>query len=474
MATTTAPSSIPAEWTRDLTTRAERYAAGKARRNETPRSSHAEWAPDPERPDPISLLEEANQTRLQHLVPIRFGRMSLSAFAFYRGTADIMAADLAKTPVSGIQAQLRGDAHLSNFGVFASPERRQVFDVNDFDETLTGPWEWDVKRLAASVVIAGRQNGYTAQESRQAVLRCVQSYREHMQQFALMNHLDVWYYHLDVEAILAMARGMAGTKRVQKRAEKAAAKASKRTRIETFPKLAEAVNGQYHIKDEPPLIFHYDPLDTDKNNLDTGEWRAMVRGFLASMPEERRIIAMRYRGVDLAQKVVGVGSVGTRCAIMLCLGGAEGDDPLIMQLKEAGASVLEQYVGASPHKNHGERVVVGQHMMQAASDIFLSWSTFNGIDYYARQLRDMKFSAEVETMVPVGFTLYVELCATTLARAHARTSDPAQISGYLGSKDTFDQAIADFSEAYADQAERDHAALLAAIKEGRVQAQTGV
>src|SRR5712692_10259708 len=231
MTTTNNPSSIPAEWTRDLSTRAECYAAGKERRSSVPRSSHAEWAPDPERPDPISMLEEANKTRLQHLVPIRFGRMSMSAFTFYRGTADIMAYDLAKTPVSGIQAQLCGDAHISNSGVFASPERRQVFDVNDFDETLVGPWEWDVKRLAASVVVAGRQKGYTAQESKQAVLRCVQSYREHMQQFALMNHLDVWYYHLDVEAILAMARGMAGAKRVQKRAEKAAAKASKRTRI---------------------------------------------------------------------------------------------------------------------------------------------------------------------------------------------------------------------------------------------------
>src|SRR5256712_9148885 len=398
MTISTTPSTVATEWTRDLSTRAERNAAGKALRSKAPRSSHAEWAPDPQRPDPISILEKSNKTRLQHLVPIRFGRMSLSAFAFYRGTADIMAADLAKTPVSGIQAQLCGDAHLSNFGVFASPERRQVFDVNDFDETLAGPWECDVKRLAASVVIAGRQNGYTAQESRQAVLRCMQSYREHMQQFALMNHLDVWYYHIDVEAILAMARGMAGAKRVQKRVEQASAKASKRTRIETFPKLAEAGNGQYHIKDEPPLIFHYDPLDTSKNNLDTGEWSAMVRGFLDSLPEERRIIAMRYRGVDLAQKVVGVGSVGTRCAIMLCLGGAEGDDPLIMQLKEASASVLEPYVRASPYQNHGERVVVGQHMMQAASDIFLSWSTFNGIDYYARQLRDMKFSAEVGTM----------------------------------------------------------------------------
>src|SRR5437764_1710079 len=295
-----------------------------------------------------------------------------------------------------------------------------------------------------------------------------------MQQFALMNHLNVWYFHLDMEGILAMARGMAGRKELQNARKRPSARASKRRRLETVPKLAEAVNGQYHIKDEPPLIYHYDPLDTDKNNLDTGEWRAMVRGFLSSLPEERRVIIMQYRAVDLAQKVVGVGSVGTRCAIVLCLGGAEGDDPLFMQLKEAGPSVLESYLGASPHTNHGERVVVGQRMMQAASDIFLSWSTFNGRDYYARQLLDMKLSAEVETFVPVGFTAYVELCATALARAHARTSDPAQISGYMGSKDTFDQAIASFAEVYEDQAEREHAALLAAIKEGRVQAQTGV
>jgi uncharacterized protein (DUF2252 family) len=474
MTTTTTPSTIPDAWERSLPTRAERYAAGKALRSKAPRSSHAEWAPDPERPDPISILEESNKTRLEQLVPIRFGRMSMSPFAFYRGTADIMAYDLAKTPVSGIQAQLCGDAHLSNFGVFASPERRQVFDVNDFDETLAGPWEWDVKRLAASVVLAARQNGYTTQESRQAVLRCMQSYREYMQQFAQMNHLDVWYYHIDVETILALLRGMAGGKKLQKRVEQASAKASKRTRIETFPKLTEAVNGQYRIKDEPPLIYHYDPLDTSKDNLDTGEWRAMVRGFLESLPEERRVIIMQYRAVDLAQKVVGVGSVGTRCAIVLCLGGPEGDDPLLMQIKEAGASVLEPYVGASPYKNHGERVVIGQRLMQAASDILLGWSTFGGKDYYARQLRDMKLSAEVETMVPVGFTAYAGLCAATLARAHARTSDPAQISGYLGNGDSFDRAFASFAETYADQAERDHAALLAAIKEGRVQAQTGL
>ena len=346
--------------------------------------------------------------------------------------------------------------------------------MNDFDETLAGPWEWDVKRLAASVVVAGRQNGYPAQESRQAVLRCLQSYRENMQQFALMNHLDVWYFHLDVEGMLAMARGMAGRKELQKRVERASERASKRTRIETFPKLTEAVNSQYRIKDEPPLIYHYDPLDTGRDDLDAEEWRAMVREYLASLPDERRMMIFRYRSVDIAQKVVGVGSVGTRCAIVLALGGAEGDDPLFMQIKEASASVLEPYAGASPYANHGERVVIGQRLMQAASDVLLGWTTFNGKDYYVRQLRDMKFSAEVETMDPVLFTAYVELCAATLARAHARTSDAAQISGYLGKGDTFDRAIASFAEAYADQMERDHAALLAAIKEGRVQAQTGV
>ena len=471
MTTATSPTTLPDEWDRRLTSRIERYAAGKALRSKAPRSSHAKWAPDPERPDPVSILEQANTTRLQQLVPIRFGRMSMSPFAFYRGTADIMAYDLAKTPVSGINAQICGDAHMSNFGVYASPERRQVFDVNDFDETLAGPWEWDVKRLAGSVVLAGRQNGYSAQDTRLAVVRCMQRYRESMQQFAQMNHLDVWYYHLDVETIMAMAR----VKENRKALLRASERASKRTRIETFPKLAEAmVDGQYRIKDEPPLIFHHDEIHTGEDNLDTNEWRAMVKEYLASLPEERRVILFRYRSVDVAYKVVGVGSVGTRCAVVLALGGAEGDDPLFMQLKEAGPSVLESYLGASPYSNHGERVVVGQRLMQATSDVFLGWATFNGRDYYARQLRDMKWSAEVDTMDLVMFTGYVELCAATLARAHARTGDSAMIGGYLGNRDVFDQAIASFAETYADQAERDHAALLAAIKEGRVKAETGI
>jgi len=466
----TTSSTETREWDRHLTSRAERTAFGKALRSKAPRSSHAAWVPHPERPDPISLLEEANKTRLEHLVPIRYGRMAKSPFAFYRGSADIMAHDLSKTPVSGISAQLCGDAHLSNFGVYASPERRQVFDINDFDETLSGPWEWDVKRLAASIVLAGRQNGYSAQDSKQAVLRCVRRYRQQMQQFAEMNHLDVWYFHIDVETLIELTH----RKKVKQGLEYASEQASRRTRSQIFPKLAEAVEGEYRIKDEPPLIFHYGQQDIEEGNLDTDQGRGFVLDYLASLPLERRILINRYQPLDLAHKVVGVGSVGTLCAIVLALGGSEGDDPLFMQIKEASASVLEPYLGTSPFHNHGERVVVGQRMMQATSDTLLGWSTFGGRDFYVRQLRDMKFSAEIETMNLKAFSVYTELCAATLAHAHARTSDPAQISGYLGNGDTFDQAIASFAEAYADQAECDHAALVAAIQEGRVQAQTGV
>ena len=470
MTTQTTSSTETRDWDRHLTSRAERTAFGKALRSKAPRSSHATWVPNPERPDPISLLEEANKTRLEHLVPIHYGRMARSPFAFYRGSADIMAHDLSKTPVSGISAQICGDAHLSNFGVYASPERRQIFDINDFDETLTGPWEWDVKRLAASIVLAGRQNGYSVQDSKQAVLSCVQRYRKQMQQFAEMNHLDVWYFHIDVETLIELTR----RKQVKQGLERASEQASRRTRIQIFPKLAEVVEGEYRIKDEPPLIFHYDQQDIEEDNLDTDQGRGFVLDYLASLPLERRVLINRYRPLDLAHKVVGVGSVGTICAIVLALGGSEGDDPLFMQIKEASASVLEPYLGTSPFHNHGERVVVGQRMMQAATDILLGWSTFGGRDFYVRQLRDMKFSAEIETMNLKAFSLYVELCAATLSHAHARTSDPAQISGYLGKGHTFDQAIASFAEAYADQAERDHAALFAAIQEGRVQAEVGI
>jgi uncharacterized protein (DUF2252 family) len=375
---TTSSPTVPDAWSRHLSTRAERYAAGKALRGKAPHASHAAWSPDPERPDPISLLEKANETRLQHLVPIRFGRMSVSPFAFYRGTADIMAYDLAKTPVSGIQAQVCGDAHLSNFGAFATPERRLIFDVNDIDETLTGPWEWDVKRLAASVTLAGRQNGYSPQESRQAVLSCLRYYREYMQRLAHMSHLDVWYYHLDVDSIHAMVSSMQGSKQIQKNVKKYEKQAGRRTRYQVFPKLAEVVDGTFRIKDEAPLIYHYDPLHPNKDDLESEEWYELVKAYLRSLRDEVRVIVMGYRAVDVAQKVVGVGSVGTRCAIVLALGGAEGDDPLFIQIKEASDSVLEPYVGASPYPHHGQRVVIGQRMMQAQSDIFLGWSTFDG------------------------------------------------------------------------------------------------
>jgi uncharacterized protein (DUF2252 family) len=372
MTTPTTSSIERREWDRHLTSRAERTAFGKALRSKAPRSSHAVWVPNPERPDPLSLLEEANKTRLEHLVPIRYGRMAKSPFAFYRGSADIMAHDLSKTPVSGISAQICGDAHLSNFGVYASPERRQVFDINDFDETLSGPWEWDMKRLAASIVLAGRQNGYSTRDSKQAVLRCIRRYRKQMQQFAEMNYLDVWYFYIDVETLIELTR----RKKVKQGLERASEQASKHTRIQIFPKLAEAVEGEYRIKDEPPLIFHYGQQDIEEDHLDTDQGRGFVLDYLASLPMERRILISRYRPLDLAHKVVGVGSVGTLCAVVLALGGSEGDDPLFMQIKEASASVLEPYLGKSPFLNHGERVVVGQRMMQAASDILLGWSTF--------------------------------------------------------------------------------------------------
>ncbi len=481
MITTVTPRSTETQtytWDRDLSSKTASYAAGKALRARTPRTSHAEWAPGAKRSDPISLLQEENRSRLKQLVPIRFGRMALSPFAFYRGAANIMANDLATTPTSGIMAHLCGDAHICNFGAYAAPDRRLVFDVNDFDETHVGPWEWDLKRLAVSVALVGRQNSYSSAICRQAVLKCVQSYRESMQRFAQMTHLQVWYARIEIETLLAMARN-AGIRRhaearIERRVKRAEAQAVRHTNLDTFPKLAEEVDRRFRIKDEPPLISHFDPLDPDLESLDADQWHTFVREYLASLPDELRMLVNRYRVVDLAQKVVGVGSVGTRCAVVLALGGAEGDDPLFIQIKEASASVLEPYLGASPYPNHGQRVVVGQRLMQAASDILLGWSTMDGRDYYSRQLRDMKFSAEIETMHPKMYVLYVGLCGATLARAHARTSDPARISGYLGRRDTFDQAIATFAEAYADQTERDHARLLAAIKDGRIKAQTGV
>jgi uncharacterized protein (DUF2252 family) len=412
-------------------------------RAKAPRTSHGEWAPASDRPDPISLLEESNRTRVPELVPIRYGRMSLSPFAFLRGSAVVMASDLAKTPVSGIKVQICGDAHLSNFGFFATPERNLVFDVNDFDETLPGPWEWDVKRLAASIVVAGRQNGYTAQENQ----------------------------HIDFEQLMGMAKP-----KDQKILKKEEQKASRRTSEGVFPKLAEVVDGQFRIKDEPPLIVHL----ADKGDvIKTEEYEATsIKNYLAAyietLPDDRKVLINKYHFVDLARKVVGVGSVGTRCYVALFMAGGDGNDPLFLQVKEADTSTLEPFWGNSAYANHGERVVQGQRLMQAASDIFLGWTHGDVADLYVRQLRDMKVSADIASLTKKGFMQYTRLCGAALARAHARSGDPAMISGYLGSSDEVAQAIALFAEAYADQTERDHAALLTAIKQGRIQAMLDV
>ena len=452
-------------------TRAERYAAGRALRSKAPRISHGEWAPASDRPDPISVLEEQNRTRVQDLVPIRMGRMSLSPFAFLRGSAAVMASDLAKTPVSGINVQICGDAHICNFGGFASPERNLVFDVNDFDETLPGAWEWDLKRLAASIIVAGRENGYSAQENRQTVVDSIKQYQAAMQRGASMKCLDVWYAHIDADMLMGSVK-----RKGQKRIEKQQQRASRRTSEGVFPKLAEQVEGTFRIKDEPPLIVHVVDVGDFKKTQEA-EAERIKRAFDAyveTLPDDRKVLLSKYHFVDIARKVVGVGSVGTRCWVMLFMAGEDGDDPLFLQVKEADASTLEPYFGKSAYTNHGERVVQGQRLMQEASDIFLGWTHGEVADLYVRQLRDMKVSAEIATLTKKEFDFYTRVCASALARAHARSGDPAQISGYLGNSDTFAQAIAVFAENYAFQTERDHAALVAAIKEGRIQAKVDV
>jgi uncharacterized protein (DUF2252 family) len=448
-------------------TRAERLAAGKALRTKAPRTSHAEWAAAADRPDPISLLEENSRSRVKELVPIRYGRMSLSPFAFLRGSAVVMASDLSRTPVSGIKIQICGDAHLSNFGFYASPERNLVFDVNDFDETLPGPWEWDLKRLAASIVVAGRENGYTAQDNHQSVVNCMQTYRTMMQSMSSMQALPVWYLHLDMTEVLGMVKS-----KEREQLERQEKKASRSTSLRVFPKMTEMVDGKYRIKDEPPLITHVG-MDGETAKLDQNEDELVKQYFDAyveTLSDDCRLLLSKYYYVDIARKVVGVGSVGTRTWVLLLMTGGDGDDPLFLQIKEADASVLEPYWGKSAYANHGERVVEGQRIMQHASDLFLGWTHGDVADLYVRQLRDMKLSEDITTMTKKEFDQYANWCTMALARAHARTGDPALISGYLGSSDLFDQAIALFAEAYADQTERDHAALKAAIKQGRIKA----
>jgi uncharacterized protein (DUF2252 family) len=460
-------------------TPAERAAAGKAARALVPRSTQASFDPPADRQDPVDLLESQAATRVPQLVPIRYGRMLVSPFTFYRGAALVMASDLATTPDSGLRVQACGDAHLSNFGAFGSPERDLVFDINDFDETNPGPWEWDVKRLLTSLEVAGRSNGFTDVERRNVVLEGAKAYRTSMASLAGMRNLDVWYLHMDLDAAMAAMKDSVDRK-LQKKAEKNAAKARTRDSLQALEKFTQVVDGRLQIVSQPPLIVRIEDLVEGSVYAGTNiedEIRSVVRGYRRTLQTDRRILLEQYEYVDTALKVVGVGSVGTRAWMALFLG-RDGDDPLFLQVKEAQTSVLEEYTGRSEYKNSGQRVVAGQRLMQSSSDIFLGWHRIKGLDgvdrdFYLRQLRDWKGSAEVDTMVPTTMEIYARMCASTLAKAHARSGDRIAIASYLGSGSTFDRAVADFAVAYADQNERDYAALKEAVASGRITAQSG-
>jgi len=452
----------------------ERVARGKAARAAAPRASHAEFEPAGGRMDPVALLEEQSAARVPELVPIRYGRMTESPFRFYRGAAAIMAADLAATPQSGIRAQLCGDAHLLNFRLLASPERRLMFDINDFDETLPGPWEWDVKRLAASMVIAARENGFTDKERAAIVRATVRSYREQMRSFATMGNLDVWYARVEAESLHALAVDRLDSRR-GRIVSRTLAKARARDTLQAFDKLTHLVDGKRRIAAAPPLIVPIgDLLPTMERGRLEREIRALIEGYGRTLQDDHRLLLEQFNLADVARKVVGVGSVGTRCWIVLMLG-RDDQDPLLIQLKEAGPSVLAEYAGDSEYANQGQRVVAGQRLMQATSDIFLGWERIEGIDghqrdFYVRQLRDWKGIAEPQAMVPAGLRVFGELCGATLARAHARSGDRIAIAAYLGSGDVFDRALVAFAESYADQNERDHQALVDAVRTSRVSA----
>jgi len=483
----------------------DRKAKGLEARDQAPLSSHTKWSPAADRPDPVALLSEQDKTREQDLVPVRHGRMMVSPFTFYRGAATVMAADLAPTPVAGLKVQLCGDAHLSNFGLFASPERLLLFDLNDFDETLSGPFEYDVKRMAASFTVAGRNNGFSKSDTRAATQESVRAYREAMASFAQMGTMDIWYAHLDEDEVMAtIRRSLAETKqeaqaakkakqkkaekkdvrqedlekRAEKRAVKLAGKARTRDSLQALSKLGEQVNGGYRIVSQPPIIIPLRDL-ASTFGLSADEAESVIheqfRAYRQTLQDDRRHLLERFEIIDAARKVVGVGSVGTRCFIVL-LQGRDAHDPLFLQVKEATASVLAPYVGKSRYRQHGERVVQGQRMMQAASDIYLGWT--KGLDarrnFYWRQLRDMKGSVDIETMVPLGLTAYARLCGWTLARAHARSGDPVAIAAYLGESDAFDKSVTGFSERYADQNERDHQEFVNAVNSGRLEAVQGV
>jgi uncharacterized protein (DUF2252 family) len=455
-------------------TPAERAARGKTARAEVPRESHAVFDPPPDRPDPIGLLEEQAKSRLPELVPVRWGRMMVSPFTFFRGAALPMASDLASTPVSGLAVQACGDAHLSNFGIFGSAERHLVFDVNDFDETLPGPWEWDVKRLAASLEVAARGNGFPGKERRGIVSAAVARYRQAMRSFAGMTDLDVWYAHADMDQLRAQFESQLQP-RQRKAVAKGLAKARTRDSMQEVAKLTQVVDGRPRIISDPPLLVPIDelmPKETDRAAIEE-QLSSLIAKYRRTLETDRRYLLEQFEFADMARKVVGVGSVGTRCWIVLMLGRDESD-PLFLQVKEAEASVLSRFVGASRYANQGQRVVAGQRLMQASSDIFLGWQrTEAGLDgrprdFYVRQLRDWKFSVDIENILPSGMRLYGELCGWTLARAHARSGDRIAIAAYLGGSDAFDRAITEFASAYANQNERDHQSLVDAVASGRI------
>ncbi|MGA9832963.1 MAG: DUF2252 domain-containing protein [Trebonia sp.] len=461
-------------------TPAERAARGAQARAEVPRESHADFTVPASRPDPIALLEEQAKARVPELVPVRWGRMMVSPFTYYRGAALPMASDLATTPVSGLTVQACGDAHLSNFGVFGSAERNLVFDVNDFDETLPGPWEWDVKRLAASMEVAARSNGFSDKQRRKIVAGTVAGYRQAMRDFAGMSQLGIWYARADIDQLRAQLESKMDD-RQRKLVAKGAAKARTRDSMEELGKLTTSVDGQLRIMADPPLLVPIEDLlaDPSQRSALESEIHSIMSKYRRTLATDRRYLIDQYEFVHMARKVVGVGSVGTRCWIVLMLGRDESD-PLFLQVKEAEESVLSRFLGASEFANMGQRVVAGQRLMQASSDIFLGWHRVAaGLDgkqrdFYVRQLRDWKFSLDVDAMVPGGMRMYGEVCGWTLARAHARSGDAIAIAAYLGGSDVFDQAIAQFADAYADQNERDHDAVLEAVKAGRIVAEQGL
>ena len=448
-------------------------------RKEVPRSVHGEWEPAADRPDPLELLEDQARTRIAELVPIRYGRMLSSPFAFFRGAASVMASDLARTPRTGLHVELSGDAHLSNFGTYAAPDRRLVFSVNDFDETLPGPFEWDVKRLVASFAVLGRERGFTEEERRSANLAAARSYRESVRDFAQIRTLDVWYARLEVDEIVRRWRDEVRTKRLEK-IERNVAKRRAKDHLQAFDQLTDVADGEPRIVSDPPLIVPIEEL------VPPGEYELLMEAVLHVFHSYRRTLAVdrrrlleHFRYVHLARKVVGVGRVGLEAWILLLLG-RDNSDPLFLQVKEAQASVLEPFLGKSEFANHGQRVVEGQRLTQAAQDVLLGWTHAEDVlgrgtrDYYVRQLWDGKARANIEALDPDTMVVYAEICGRTLAHAHARSGDAVALAGYLGSGDAFERALASFAELYADQNERDHKALETAAATKRIAVESGL